>query len=1046
MSAHIDAVRNKITEIVDKCQQQHPGIALRVAFVGYRDFGLAVLPLTDAFPNFQAMVFQQSTFGGGHGAEDVIGGLHAVRSLRWAAKTCVLYHVGAMPCHGRAFHDLSCDHYPHGDPHGLLVQEILYDLRGKGVHYLFGRIGEATDKMVEQFNFGVNPRQLVIQTPIDIDRNAMMELVVITQTFTQCNAAVSQSGREEDGKIRQKRVLLDKQAPSWSGISVEITMRFSMTVPESIACLSLEDEDRCVNDFPDTMPSCIKMAVKPFAKGGLRAAHYGQLINPDETLRGIILKDSLAQHRKFRTKHDYEKFLVCHRAAKFLAVEFNVIKPQGCPSVRYVDAHILQLMTRWPEQPFVICEEQIPGGFEKFNSNTGYCAPNPTRGSGVNHDAVQAFSHWTHCVTIKRMMVVDCQGRFDMSSNSFLLTDPAVHSVNLLQYGRTNLAEKGFNNFFSTHKCNSICIALHLPFCGPSFSSLFSTSPNLSTPPVPPVLPTTAPVLSTTSSASSLKADDVHLMVKKGVDIGLQRIQVERVQAHATECRKEVIHSKQLSINPSYLTVGFSEQERRSQHSASLDIAILLSCAPSMVPHMRAIKEKVSELMNGMLGRYPNILLRLAFVSYGHGGDSGRHDVLPFTTSFTEFEDMVSKQRATGQGCSAGGDSTHGTLNSIVSDLAWKSKSRALYHVDPRRNYGFFQGDNMTADVLLEGLRANDVQYFWGTIGNTTNTSVVQHFNALHSFPPPDLKCVPLDATAMMSAMANTIFRSIVTATLKTTDGQIPQKVVEVDQGQPDWSTVPSENAMCFAMTVPESVVCLLAEVDGRCVNDFPEPMPVNIKIAPKAFTKGSLRAAHFGQEAIDGDLHGMIFKNILAADKQLRTKHEHEHFLVCHRAAKFLAEEFNKVKPFSCSCVSYVDARILQLMTRWPEQPFVICEQQIPGVFEKYNSNTGYCAPCPTGSGVDHDAVQAFSHWTYCATEGKLMVVDCQGGFDSETNTFLLTDPAVHAINYQSALQFGDSPNLGSNGFDAFFATHVCNQYCQLLNLQVPEPTAPQV
>lgn len=235
-----------------------------------------------------------------------------------------------------------------------------------------------------------------------------------------------------------------------------------MTVPESTAGLAAEAEDRCVNDFPDAMPVSIKMAVKPFAKGGLRAAHYGQLINPDNTLQGIILKDSLAAHKKFRTKHDYEKFLVCHRAAKFLAVEFNKVKPRDCPPIYYVEAHILQLMTRWPEQPFVICEGQIPGHFEKYNSNTGYCAVNPMMDSGINHDAVQAFSHWTYSVTKGKLMVVDCQGGFDKHTNTFMLTDPAVHSTNLLQYGRTNLAEKGFSSFFATHVCNGHCRALRL--------------------------------------------------------------------------------------------------------------------------------------------------------------------------------------------------------------------------------------------------------------------------------------------------------------------------------------------------------------------------------------------------------------------------------------------------------------------------------------------------------------------------------------------------------------------------------------------------------
>lgn len=38
-----------------------------------------------------------------------------------------------------------------------------------------------------------------------------------------------------------------------------------------------------------------------------------------------------------------------------------------------------------------------------------------------------------------------------------------------------------------------------------------------------------------------------------------------------------------------------------------------------------------------------------------------------------------------------------------------------------------------------------------------------------------------------------------------------------------------------------------------------------------------------------------------------------------------------------------------------------------------------------------------AFAHWTYWATQGRVMVTDVQGWFDKESNLVRLTDPCVH-------------------------------------------------
>ncbi|CAG8653695.1 6418_t:CDS:1, partial [Dentiscutata heterogama] len=59
------------------------------------------------------------------------------------------------------------------------------------------------------------------------------------------------------------------------------------------------------------------------------------------------------------------------------------------------------------------------------------------------------------------LVVYDLQG-VDLV-NEFLLTDPAIHCVDLLRFGITNLGKSGIQRcFLANHKCNDICKKLKL--------------------------------------------------------------------------------------------------------------------------------------------------------------------------------------------------------------------------------------------------------------------------------------------------------------------------------------------------------------------------------------------------------------------------------------------------------------------------------------------------------------------------------------------------------------------------------------------------------
>lgn len=486
MRTYIDKTKNNINEFVQEIHKLHPNISLRLAFIGYRDHcdkedRLAVMRFTNSVAEFVSMVSNQNAKGGGDDAEDVLGGLHVVRGLDWQSETRIVYHIADAPAHGREFHgaDIS-DDYKDGDPNGLSATDVLRSLQGQNVIYYFGKIKPATDIMIERFNTLV-PKSMneatgkadipyVTCTPIT--GFTMMETVTksVTKSFSE---SLSISARTDEPKVPKREVVLDPVVPDWSDLPVEATMRFAMVLPSSvdemIDTILYTDDDRCISDFPDSDRFRVKVAPSPFAKGEMRAAHYAQLIQGSEAIP-IILKESLATSPSHLTKPKYEAFLSCHRAAKALSRDFtkrvNALKGSNpiwdtAPTLDFVDACIIQFMVR-RGQPFMIQESAITDAeFEKYNNNSGYTAPNPTL-KGTNHDLVQAFSHWTYHYTKQQMMAVDCQGGYNRTSNTFMLTDPAIHFTDVTHFGGTNMGKKGFDKFFSSHVCNGYCAALGL--------------------------------------------------------------------------------------------------------------------------------------------------------------------------------------------------------------------------------------------------------------------------------------------------------------------------------------------------------------------------------------------------------------------------------------------------------------------------------------------------------------------------------------------------------------------------------------------------------
>jgi hypothetical protein len=143
---------------------------------------------------------------------------------------------------------------------------------------------------------------------------------------------------------------------------------------------------------------------------------------------------------------------------------------------------------------------------------------------------------------------------------------------------------------------------------------------------------------------------------------------------------------------------------------------------------------------------------------------------------------------------------------------------------------------------------------------------------------------------------------------------------------------------------------------------------------------------------------------------------------------AKFYGDEFNKWLP--PKRIDFLFCFALQMHER-PGAPVYFVERFLEkGTFEKHNSNSGY-----VNDEHHRNTPQAFSHFTFEMSQGRLMVVDIQGIDD------LYTDPAIHSYN----LSFGDA-DLGVRGMSLFFETYSgvgsnpVSQYLCLPDLEDPE------
>ena len=117
------------------------------------------------------------------------------------------------------------------------------------------------------------------------------------------------------------------------------------------------------------------------------------------------------------------------------------------------------------------------------------------------------------------------------------------------------------------------------------------------------------------------------------------------------------------------------------------------------------------------------------------------------------------------------------------------------------------------------------------------------------------------------------------------------------------------------------------------------------------------------------------------------------------------------------------------------PEKYYNV-EPYMAGKFTKISNNLSWVRQ---GDVAGKDLLLALGHFSYCASRGRIIIVDIQGWTSQDkTGATFLTDPQIHSKDKKG---YGTA-NKGQRGFDEFWASQhpKCNDICRKLGLRHPK------
>eukprot|EP01103_Thecamoeba_quadrilineata_P008220 TRINITY_DN17987_c0_g1_i1.p1 TRINITY_DN17987_c0_g1~~TRINITY_DN17987_c0_g1_i1.p1 ORF type:complete len:398 (+),score=55.18 TRINITY_DN17987_c0_g1_i1:30-1223(+) len=190
----------------------------------------------------------------------------------------------------------------------------------------------------------------------------------------------------------------------------------------------------------------------------------------------------------------------------------------------------------------------------------------------------------------------------------------------------------------------------------------------------------------------------------------------------------------------------------------------------------------------------------------------------------------------------------------------------------------------------------------------------------------------------------------------------------------------------------------------------------IRVRLDPVPFASGSLRRAHL-MKILDDPKETYVAKISITPDDDIDSyKYDAKIQLIAREWAK----NYNLLNP--PKKIEFIETFIIAMVDRDVQKTWSV-EKYIQGDYRKHNNNFGYV------SKEERNTPQTFSHWTYEASQRKLLICDIQGVGD------LYTDPQIHTLEEN---KFPGKGNLGLKGIEKFLQTHSCNSICKYLGLSL--------
>eukprot|EP01084_Bolivina_argentea_P044238 81435_1 len=193
-------------------------------------------------------------------------------------------------------------------------------------------------------------------------------------------------------------------------------------------------------------------------------------------------------------------------------------------------------------------------------------------------------------------------------------------------------------------------------------------------------------------------------------------------------------------------------------------------------------------------------------------------------------------------------------------------------------------------------------------------------------------------------------------------------------------------------------------------------------------FGQGMCRYAYHGVDYLYGRQQKVVLKKFI--NKTSYNESDWKGDLKCYKTAMEFIKAWNKlgltnkqyvmyeptIFPMTNNYADIADTEEKEKMIN--DEEYVMVERYLEGKYEKWNSNSGWFLN-------KQMSIQAFCHWTYHYSKGKLLMCDAQGVRGQEA--YYITDPAIIS---EISGQYGCT-DMGKEGMQQWFAYHQCNEFC---------------